>query len=147
MRDRVPDDVVRRIQDEETPTDPSVDCGPHCHQGAVLEALIDELKGMRRDSRDRHRAVMLELSSVKGNVSDLQIQFARLAVEQVRTANTVGETASHQALTAEDAARHAPRRDSVAPARRRLSRAAYGLAAAVLTLIGSAVVAYAEAHK
>lgn len=112
--ERVPGDLVHRLQDEQTPTDP---CGPHCHQGAVLEALIDELKGMRHDGRERHRATMSELSLLKGSVSDLQVQFARLAVEQARTANLAGETASHQALTPQDAARMAPR-DSVAPSGR-----------------------------
>lgn len=110
--DRVPDDVVRRLQDEQTPTD----CGPHCHQGAVLEALVDEIKGLRRDARDRHRAVLSELADAKGAISDLQVQFGQLAIVQARTAALAGETASHQALSAEDAARHATR-DSVAPSR------------------------------
>jgi len=110
--DRVPRDVLDRIQAEETP----IDCGPHCHQGAVLEALVDEIRGLRRDARDRHRAVLSELADAKGAISDLQVQFGQLAMVQARTAALAGETASHQALSAEDAARRAPR-DSVAPSR------------------------------
>jgi hypothetical protein len=111
--DRVPDDVLRRIQEEATPTD----CGPHCHQGAVLDALIEELRGMRSDSRDRHRATMRELSETKGAVADLQTQFAQLALVSARTSALAGETASHMALSPQEATRRAPR-DSVAPSGR-----------------------------
>jgi hypothetical protein len=139
--DRVPDDVLRRIQEEATPTD----CGPHCHQGAVLDALIEELRGMRSDSRDRHRATMRELSETKGAVADLQAQFGQLALLQARTSALAGETASHMALPPQEAARRAPR-DSVAPSGRGgVPRRTRGLLAALGVVLGAAAATAATA--
>ena len=141
--ERVPGDLVHRLQDEQTPTDT---CGPHCHQGAVIEALIDEIKGMRQDNRERHRVVMGELSEVKGNVGDLQAQFAQLAMLSARTATLAGETASHQAMSPQDAARLAPESEPP-PHRRKLPQWVFNLLAGIGAMISGALAGWAATKR
>ena len=149
--DRVPDDIVRRIQSEETPTDP---CGPHCHQGAIIEALVEDVKGLRWDARERHRVVLERLSELSGAVGDLQHLVSQLAITAARTAQTAAdasETANHAALSAAEASRLAPR-DSVAPSGRHgLPRRTRGLLYALGVVLAGAGTTLAtrcvEAHS
>lgn len=137
MTDRVPGDLVHRLQDEQTP------CGPHCHQSALIDALIDDLKADRAAASIRHRAVMHELSAVKGGLADMQQLVSQLAVTTARTAQTAADadsTAAHTRLQLET-------RPSLRPANRRVPRWVYSLAAGIGAMLGTAVATYAATRR
>jgi hypothetical protein len=148
VTDRVPDDVLRRIQDDDTPTIPP-GCAPECHQGARIDALTGEVRRLRDERGEDRRAILEALSGLTGTVRGLEVavgavqgQVTQLALVSARTATLAGETASHQAMTPAEAEQAAP---SMAPVSRRRSRlpkpAQTALAAAGIVLGAAAATA------
>jgi len=135
MSDRVPDDVVRRLQVEDTP--PA--CGPHCHQAALIESLGEWLQRRAETEDERHRELLGAVAEVRGGLRTLQDQVVRMAVAQVETA-TAEATQRVRALRLPDS--DPPASLPPAAGRSRLPRWAYGLAAGIGTVVGTAVTTY-----
>lgn len=132
MTDRVPDDVVRRLQAEETP--PA--CAPHCHQAALIESLGEWLQRRAETDDERHRQLLAGLSEVRTGLRTLEDQVLRLSLTQA-------ELATAEATQRARAIRVVPESEPpVSAEKRRIPKWVYGVAAGVGTTVGAAVVEY-----